>query len=832
MTGMRVQADTFRGGPILFREDSMPILLADVVLLSKYFPFKQDSGEMYLHKEIRVLSKRASRVVVVATEVEENCVEVNYGQYPENVSFIKLQDRPYAFTRLFLYLQALFNLMAPPQCPDVAEEARGLSIPKRLFLYYFHAKAAQKLAKLRSKLQDRGIAVSGGSVLYSYRLFDNAYLAVKLREFLGKDSVCVSRAHRYDLYEHTNRLGYLPMRRFLLKALDAVYPCSQDGLAYMTESYPDVDARIRLSYLGTDDAGLNAQENAAPPIQLLSCSNVVPVKRVDRIVNVVKRVLDNGTSIRWVHIGSGKQFRRIEKLCKMQLPEGSYVLMGQKANRDVIEYYKNNCADIFINLSASEGLPQSLMEACSFGVPILATDVGGTREILEDGENGWLVPEGWRDEDISARIVEYSKMSEREREGFRRAARRQWEANFSAVRNAEVFMADLPMSGPRSSAGGTLPEKRVFRRARTMPRKQTVHPLKRSRYLMDYILTEFMDPALFNARNKAREDTLEICLRGGMTHIPFFRSKSGRLAILGQMTGSMLSLISRVRKGDRVLIQYLYYPTIVNRALMNALQALRLLKSVRVVCLVHDSDALRNEALDTPAGAAYLRKEAALLNKADYLIVHNDVMRDALRAAGLSKPAFSLGPFDYLYDGPVPERLYASGAWRVVIAGALAREKSAYVYQLPTMGSVRFNLYGIHYDGPEQTEAADYLGQYPPNKLIEHLEGNFGLVWDGSSCADCLGAHGKYLRFNNPHKFSLYIAAELPVIIWSGSPLAQYVEENGIGFCIERIDQIGERLSKLTEDEYVAMLTNTRRVRQEITEGRHLQRSLDLCRDA
>ena len=48
----------------------------------------------------------------------------------------------------------------------------------------------------------------------------------------------------------------------------------------------------------------------------------------------------------------------------------------------MLDYYKNNIIDIFINLSASEGIPVSIMDAISFGIPCIATNVGGTGEIV------------------------------------------------------------------------------------------------------------------------------------------------------------------------------------------------------------------------------------------------------------------------------------------------------------------------------------------------------------------------------------------------------------------------------------------------------------------
>ena len=66
-------------------------------------------------------------------------------------------------------------------------------------------------------------------------------------------------------------------------------------------------------------------------------------------------------------------------------------LRGWSDNQKILDFYKNNLVNVFINLSSSEGVPVSIMEAMSFGIPILATDVGGTSEVVENNKNGFLL---------------------------------------------------------------------------------------------------------------------------------------------------------------------------------------------------------------------------------------------------------------------------------------------------------------------------------------------------------------------------------------------------------------------------------------------------------
>jgi glycosyltransferase involved in cell wall biosynthesis len=71
--------------------------------------------------------------------------------------------------------------------------------------------------------------------------------------------------------------------------------------------------------------------------------------------------------------------------------ELTYHLHGWVDNRDLIEFYRNNPVDIFVNFSTNEGVPVSIMEANSFGIPAVATDVDGTGEVCISGHSGLLI---------------------------------------------------------------------------------------------------------------------------------------------------------------------------------------------------------------------------------------------------------------------------------------------------------------------------------------------------------------------------------------------------------------------------------------------------------
>lgn len=339
---------------------------------------------------------------------------------------------------------------------------------------------------------------------------------------------------------------------------------------------------------------------------------------------------------------------------------------------------------------------------------------------------------------------------------------------------------------------------------------------------MNIVLCESAGRREFTAGNKARTDTVNILLGHGYKHISLYTSKNKKPLVMLQMICACIKTILLAGKNDTVLVQYPYYPSIVNNILFNLLFATRKLKHFRVVVLIHDSIGLRSNA-----DVNIIRRELALLDRMDVTICHNERMVEKFRESGGKGLYRVLGPFDYLYNGPLADKNTTYSNKTIVIAGNLSRQKSAYIYQLNDITDhCHYNLYGIGYDGKD-TENVSYKGAFSPDELISQLQGQYGLVWDGESCDTCSGAFGEYLKYNNPHKFSLYLAAGLPVIIWKSAALAVYVEKYGLGMCIDSLKELDSRLSAITSDDYLRMVENVAKYRKSLVNGCHLKEALD-----
>lgn len=192
------------------------------------------------------------------------------------------------------------------------------------------------------------------------------------------------RVHRYDLYEHGAPSGYLPFRPFLFARADRVLAISQHAEDYLHRRHREARGKVELSRLGAYGPSAAPARRRAPVRTIVSCSAVSEVKRVDLIAHTMRVLaeLDSEHPVRWVHFGDGPLMPQLRAACENPPPTLQVELRGQVTNETITEFYATEGADLLVNLSSSEGVPVSIMEAIAYGIPVLATAVGGTPEIV------------------------------------------------------------------------------------------------------------------------------------------------------------------------------------------------------------------------------------------------------------------------------------------------------------------------------------------------------------------------------------------------------------------------------------------------------------------
>jgi glycosyltransferase involved in cell wall biosynthesis len=227
------------------------------------------------------------------------------------------------------------------------------------------------------------------------------------------------------------------------KLADKVVFISEYGMKYYLEHFAVSDRnKYLLSYIGTPKQKL-APDQKQKCFRIVSCSYVVPLKRLDIIIRALASIDD--MAVEWVHIGDGSAMSGVQSMAEEMLaPKNniSYRLMGYMDHRAVLQMYGKEYFDVFILISDTEGLPFSIMEAFSFGIPVIANDVGGVKEMIDSG-NGKLLPAGPDPVLLAEAIREMASLPEEQREEQRKNAIDTWKEKFSSEINAEKFARQL-----------------------------------------------------------------------------------------------------------------------------------------------------------------------------------------------------------------------------------------------------------------------------------------------------------------------------------------------------------------------------------------------------
>lgn len=232
----------------------------------------------------------------------------------------------------------------------------------------------------------------------------------------------VSRFHgEWDLWEESSG-DYAPIRTKITSNLDCSVFISRKGESYFKERYPHCPSRFIP--LGTVDMGIGTRSKD-DVLRVVSCSTIYWLKRVDLIFEALCNIKDR--NIEWHHIGIGPDAddlkEKVEKYCPNNI---NVVFVGRLKHEDVYKYYQTKEVDVFVNASTNEGVPVSIMEAISFNIPVVATNVGGNSEVVNE-ETGVLVSSNPSAQELANAILKTQTMPISPRD--------YWEKHYSAKNN-------------------------------------------------------------------------------------------------------------------------------------------------------------------------------------------------------------------------------------------------------------------------------------------------------------------------------------------------------------------------------------------------------------
>ncbi|MEO8066919.1 MAG: glycosyltransferase [Flavobacteriales bacterium] len=348
--------------------------------------------EAFLVNELPILARRFDRVIVHPLHPKGELRAV-----PPGVEVEPLMDDPYAPASWALVLRHWRAVLRVVRCARSTAPSFGVFMRRR----------GEVVSKMRQALQRALVLkrVLGPSydpdrtVLYAYWTSDWA-TALGLWKCMDDRVRFRSRMMGFDMYAHRAKDGWQLFQAFHLQQALAVHPISADGLAHVRSTCPAQANKLSLSYLASVDHGAGPWSPAAE-LRIASCSNLYELKRVHLIAEALCKVK---VPVYWRHVGEGPELDRVRDILRQAPSHVRVDLVGAKPNADVIAWYKQNPVDVFLHLSRTEGgAPVALQEAASFGIPLLAADAGGVKEIVSD-RTGVLLPNAIDTTQVAATI--------------------------------------------------------------------------------------------------------------------------------------------------------------------------------------------------------------------------------------------------------------------------------------------------------------------------------------------------------------------------------------------------------------------------------------------
>ena len=335
---------------------------------------------------------------------------------------------------------------------------------------------------------------------------------------------------------------------------------------------------------------------------------------------------------------------------------------------------------------------------------------------------------------------------------------------------------------------------------------------------------EFRKDAEHTAGPKAPNDIYDISRKLGYKNIDLvLEAANSKFKRKFDVNKLWINLFSKIKKDDVIIFQH---PTYGIREAIRYIPLFKKIKKTKFVTVIHDLELLRG-GVSTYDNEIAVLSDNVLLPMFDKIICHNESMKKYLIDVGIPENKLvTLDIFDYLTNS---SEISESKGMGLTIAGNLNKDKSGYLYKLIEKNpNYTINLYGPNFDESIALgENINYLGSFSPDELPNKLQGQFGLVWDGDSIETCSGNTGNYLRYNNPHKTSLYLAAGMPVLIWREAAIAKFVRDHNVGILIDNLQEIEEILTNTPQEKLEEMQKNAKEVGLKLRDGYYFKRAIE-----
>lgn len=399
----------------------------NLIIFTNAFPCDK-ALEHYLEHEMPYLSKKFTRIIILPGSFGSIKIPV-----PDNVEVMDLYSKEFYKGNSISFIRNLGSILWL-----LLNEFSATRLKKSFWLSHLKTSilslnnAIESAGALDLILRAKNMKAED-TVFYTYWFYHSA-LILSMAKRMGIIEKFISRGHQAEIYEGLEPEKSL-FKNIKLKNVDSLFLISEHASNYLNTAYPQYSNKYNVAYLGVKDNGLNPETGER--FTIVSCSKYAPHKRLHLIPEILRH---SNFELDWYHLGyipedAQKEFRESLKDTKVI----AHLSAMDQPNEKVLEFYKTKHIDLFVNVSSIEGLSVALIEAGSFGITLMATDINGTREIVTE-ETGYLLPVNF-DASKAAAIIDkmYGNKSYHKRTG----ARNLFQKRFNSALNFNRFIEKI-----------------------------------------------------------------------------------------------------------------------------------------------------------------------------------------------------------------------------------------------------------------------------------------------------------------------------------------------------------------------------------------------------
>ena len=182
------------------------------------------------------------------------------------------------------------------------------------------------------------------------------------------------------------------IQKFVFHNVDKIITPSNYLKNVLIKYYKVLPSKIGVVYNAVESGEVKAVgEKWGQPV-VITIGRLVPWKGVNELIEMVPALTSKYPDFRLVVVGDGPESEKLRVLCKEISAEPYVIFTGKVSHEETLAFLRSS--DVFVLNSRYEGLPHTVIEAMAYRCPVIATNIEGTREAVEDGRTGITIEAG------------------------------------------------------------------------------------------------------------------------------------------------------------------------------------------------------------------------------------------------------------------------------------------------------------------------------------------------------------------------------------------------------------------------------------------------------